>query len=1399
MSEIRTYERIPKIWFGDAGDNFSYDVTWDFPVEMCLNGDTLMIRKEGKADVLLNDRPVGDGQYSIQAGDEFRIGDFLLTFFRDKLEVMPAQNPFRTTLLPARQEDVLFEGFPHYKRSPRVAWQIKEEEVKIKEPPHKKEMSKGSLAQVIIPPLCMLALTIVMGVMMKRGAYVYMTAGMTVVTLIFSIQRFVSERKDVKEDNIARRKMYDEYLLKKRKDIRKLRQDERTAIEYRDPSLPMIQDMISEYSSRIYERTILDDDFLKVNLGTRKGRSNIKVSYDERELAVVKDDLVEKAKDVAKEFEDAEQMPVEVDLKKAHLGLVGNKRNIHEQLKYLLAQLTFFHSYHDLQIIFIHSKAYEDDFRYMRWYPHMRLDFINAIGEIDSEQVRDQILGSVQQYLKERAMKQKEDNKDNVFLPWLLIIIDEPKLIMNHPIMEYLQKRELDLGFTIIYTTDQTSNLPENIETICVLDNSDEGHLLMEEGERKNIRFDVQHTDSVNLERMARSLAALIHEQGVVSMVPDKLTFFDMYHIDKPEELNSEERWKNHAAYKSLAVPIGARADDDFVELNLHEKAHGPHGLVAGTTGSGKSETIQTYILSLAVNFHPHEVGFLLIDYKGGGMANLFANLPHLLGTITNLDKAESMRAMASIKSELARRQRIFGEYGVNHINDYQKLFRLGKAPEPLPHLFIISDEFAELKKEQPDFMAELDSTSRIGRSLGVHLILATQKPSGVVDDQIWSNSKFHLCLKVQDAADSKEMLHTADAANITQTGRGYLQVGNNEIYELFQSAWSGAPYGTEVEQSEEDNRVYLLNAIGQGEALNKDLSSHSDSRQLKKTELDVVVEYLQRLYASENAVPVKKTWLPSLGFQICSPYTKDVRDSASFNALDLSVGIGIMDIPEQQEQTEYVIDFEKDGHVLYLSSSGYGKTMFLTQILLGLAMKNAVAKLNFYILDLGNSGMIPLKGVPHVADYMTFDSTEKIGKFQNLILNEIRSRKQKLAKAMVQNFRVYNETQKEQLKAIFIIIDEYEVIKEMDDTIETFIQRVSRDGAGLGIYLVVSTSRDSAMRSATRNNFKVKIGGFNFDESELNTFVGRSSYKLPEDHKGRALVKTDAVHVMQLYTPVVFEDETSYNKNLKELVREIAEKSSEEKAREIPVLPDELTLSNLPSYPGYVQQKRFTALPVGIDKDSLEVYYLDMTGHPAFVFGSPKMGRTNMVRCFLELAGDSEIYVFDNKSGALADTAGRENVHYAGSAEEADAGIEAIRSLISQRREDYEEARIDDNSLRMDEFVKNLPPVYIAVDQMQDVYELLGEDTAKLDIFEEASRTGMYVLVTSGFKVRRNSQSRLIEVLLQTTEALILGNIRDQMLFSYSGIREENKNAAFGYYHDPVDNHKVKLIHMKG
>ncbi|EGJ43234.1 FtsK/SpoIIIE domain-containing protein [Streptococcus sanguinis] len=259
-------------------------------------------------------------------------------------------------------------------------------------------------------------------------------------------------------------------------------------------------------------------------------------------------------------------------------------------------------------------------------------------------------------------------------------------------------------------------------------------------------------------------MAPLNHLQNLKSSIPDTVTFMEMYGAETFSDLQVLQKWQQNAPYKSLAVPIGLRGKEDLVYLNLHEKAHGPHGLIAGTTGSGKSETIQSYILSLAVNFHPHDVAFLLIDYKGGGMANLFKNLPHLLGTITNLDGAQSMRALASINAEIHRRERLFREFEVNHINQYQKKFKNGEATEPLPHLFLISDEFAELKVNQPDFIKELVSIARVGRSLGVHLILATQKPSGVVDDQIWSNSRFKLALKERMTLQELEPIQPQEA-----------------------------------------------------------------------------------------------------------------------------------------------------------------------------------------------------------------------------------------------------------------------------------------------------------------------------------------------------------------------------------------------------------------------------------------------------------------------------------------------------------------------------------------------------------------------------------------------------------------------------------------------------------
>lgn len=1387
------YERIQDFWISGLQNcpyadirlpigNLEFHIVGNHLESSVNDEQTELNRQTGFVVFYINQIPFYGGTAELSEGDILYTGYYSLAFFKDVIEISGDIHEAEISLFEVQGEELPFEGYPFYKKSPRIIYRTPEEKIEIKQPPQKREMSGSSLAQMIVPSVATAAFTVIMGVFMKTGPYIYMSIGMTVITVIFSVKNYFSERKETIKENKLRDEHYTNYLLGIREDIRKKRMDEREALDYMSPDANAIESGIRHFNNRLYERSIMDDDFLKVCLGFRVGNSKVAVTYGRDEIDPKEDALVKAAKAVAEDFKDINKQPVNVNLRKANLGIVGSRENVHEQLKLLMQQLTFFQSYHDLEIVLIHDESYREEFAYMRWYPHLRMHAINVIGEIYADNGKE-ILSSLQQVLKDRQQKTEEKKEEQVFKPHLLFIIDEPKLVLNHPIMEYLQKKTDRNGFSVIYTTDIRANLPENMGTVWMLENTEDGRLLLEEGERKNITFQLQHIHNLNLEWEARKLAAIIHEEGVTSRIPEGVTFFAMYGIKHPEELHSEQRWKKNQSHKSLAVPLGLRAEDDIVELNLHEKAHGPHGLVAGTTGSGKSEIIQSYILSLAVNFHPHEVGFLLIDYKGGGMANLFTKLPHLLGTITNLDKAESMRAMASIKSELARRQRIFSDNNVNHINGYNKLFKLGKVEEPLPHLFLISDEFAELKKEQPEFMSELISTARIGRSLGIHLILATQKPSGVVDDQIWTNSKFKLCLKVQDEGDSKEMLKTPDAANITQAGRAYLQVGNNEIYELFQSAWSGASYSEEEKEEEkEDDRVWILNELGQGQLLNKDLGGTVESNKIKETQLDVIVKYLHDIYEQEHAVEVKKPWLPSLPVQMLSPYTEVVQDSASFTVGDYTLGIGMADIPEAQTQTEVVIDFIKNGHLLYMASAGYGKSVFLANLLIGLAMKNAVRNLNFYILDIGNSALIPLKMLPHTADYMGMDDTEKVLKFRHIIEQEMADRKKKFAQAMAQNITVYNEMTEEKLKVILIAIDNYDAIREVDEDMEYFIQKVSRDGAGLGIFLVVTMTRSGAMRSSVMNNFKEKIAGYNYDDTENRALIGRSDISVPEDKKGRAVIKLEDVNLMQLYIPVSCDTELVYTENIKNLIKRISDASTEKRAVGIPVLPDELFYEQLQGYPEY-KTEDISRVPIGIETENLNVQYMETRKNPGLIIGGSQTGRTNCIQNALQYLSGQEIYLFDNSSMALVEYQGKDNIHYAADVSGYNSLLDEIEQEVERRKEEYEEAKLDQLNLIPRQFSEQQPPIFVVIDIVQQLYDLLdGEDQAeRLDMLAEAKDWGILLIVTAELRIQTFKGS-LFNLLGNLKCGIVLGSIRDQDQFSTGGLREDNHDIRFAY-----------------
>jgi S-DNA-T family DNA segregation ATPase FtsK/SpoIIIE len=673
--------------------------------------------------------------------------------------------------------------------------------------------------------------------------------------------------------------------------------------------------------------------------------------------------------------------------------------------------------------------------------------------------------------------------------------------------------------------------------------------------------------------------------------LPQMLTFLEMFGVGKVEHLNALSRWKENNPVKSLKAAVGVDTAGDLFQLDLHEKFHGPHGLVAGMTGSGKSEFIITYILSLAVNYHPNEVAFILIDYKGGGMAKSFENLPHTAGIITNLDGSAIKRSLVSIESELKRRQAIFVEagqkIGVSNIDiyKYQRLYREGTVNEPLQHLFIISDEFAELKTQQPEFMAKLVSAARIGRSLGIHLILATQKPAGVVDDQIWSNSRFRVCLKVQERADSMDMLKRPDAAELSDTGRFYLQVGYNELFETGQSAWAGAPYHpSDKVFKDKDNSVVFIDINGRPIREVKPITKR-DLDENPPKQLDVITEYLGSIAAEEN-IKIKTLWLEPIPEMILVDSLR-AKYNVQTIGFELNPVIGEYDDPAKQRQDVLRLPLSSKGNTLVYGMAGGGKTTFLTSAIYSLMREHTPEEVNIYILDFASETLRAFVKAPHVGDVVLSFEAEKITNLFMMLTNEIDNRK-KLFTDYGGDHRSYIEATGEKVPSIVVIINNYAAFAEMYMEQEDVISYLTREGIKYGIYFILTTAGVNSIRYKLQQNFSQIFALQLTADSDYNTLLGKTDGLLPSKFKGRGLIKTDEVYEFQ--TAHIVEDNVQIG-----YVRSISDESlaawKGKSAPPIPMLPEYVNVEYISSY---IQNKDSLSIPIGVENKTLAVHYYD-------------------------------------------------------------------------------------------------------------------------------------------------------------------------------------------------------------
>lgn len=1113
--------------------------------------------------------PAGGAVHSASIGDavltsayllEKRPRQWRLTSFSDGVEFAPA------TFLRQEQAGEFPPDFPDYRRSPRIMAEPPSYSARIQKivPPEKPD--RNSVLKALLPPLGMVAAGVVATVVSGRNPLLLVGMGvLSLLTASFTISQFLGERRERRTRDRVRRDEYERYLLNIVASLSRSASREREVRDFAAPSPAALVELVDRYDPRIYERLPHNKDFLQVSLGAGDEPSAVTVTTDVDE----RDDDADarRVTALAERFATRRNAPVTVHLRAQTVGLVGTGDSVTAAAQNLLFQAAVFQSYRDVNLIaLISDESYRLEWRRWRFLPHFTVQGLNVRGLVHDARTRDMVLSSFTQILAQRRRALRQTGREKpAFAPHYVFTVLDGSHLAGHGINEYLAEDLSGLGVTVIWGTEDRKQLPETVTTLVDYANRTAGTLVNDEGVHVDREF-VPYPTPDGLERASRRLANLRHVEVQKNAVPSAVTFLELYGVRDVAELGVSERWNAADTSKTLAVPLGLRGTDDIVELNLHERAHGPHGLVAGTTGSGKSEIIQSFLLSLAVNFAPDDVGFLPIDFKGGGMANTLAGLPHLLGSITNLDGAASARALASIRAELQKRQRLFAQFEVNHINGYTRLYKQGRSSaaradgreypsKPLPHLFLVSDEFAELKANQPEFMDGLVSTARIGRSLGVHLILATQKPSGVVDDQIWSNSRFKLALKVADVSDSNEIVKTPDAASIVEPGRAYLQVGNNEIYELFQSAWSGAAYApakTDVETV--DERIYLINGFGQYDLWTRDLSGDEaaqGSRTETVSELTAVVDHIADVARTAGSALPDKPWLPPLDTRIATPPVGD----------GIGVPLGLLDIPSRQAQEVYRFSLEEAGHTAVFGSPGYGASTLLQTMVLNLSRQRTPEQMQFLLLDFGNNGLLPLASLPHVADIVTLEEEEKLQKAMERIAAGLADRKRRLREAGVASLAQYQVKTGEFLPIILNVLDGYDALApdKRKEAIDTQLIQVLREGAALGVYLVLTAHRANSIRmnmsSTIANTFALHLN----DPSAAATLFGRERV-MQAEILGRGQLRLDAPTAIQFFLPCDGEDDATVLGNLEREIAAIARAWTGSRPARIPMVPQELT-----------------------------------------------------------------------------------------------------------------------------------------------------------------------------------------------------------------------------------------------
>ena len=1315
--------------------------------------------------------------------------------------VLKEEKDSNTQLLPPVDDDnaVIYNDNDYYSRQPRFVTTINEEVIQIDNPPAKIEPDDMPLIYTLGPMLTMTmtsAVSITTTIMnMSTGKSTWGSAipalliagAMIASTLLWpSLMKRYNKKRQIKSEE-KRQKKYTEYLEEKKSKILTIKNNQFQVLNANYPDPKDLQSIIINKKRNLWERQINSEDFLHVRVGIGTVPAKLKLNYSIEDFSMVEDNLKQALTSLTTESTEITNAPVTVDLTlRNKLVLIGDRYNKENMLKSILLQLITNHAYDDLKLVFMVNEQTSNIWNSLKILPHAWSDsknirfYANNYDEMSKISFYLEQVWTARKYNEnDGKLVENEISYKNV-KPYYLIIVDNIKKNKNIEIIDKILKEENNLGFGLIILNDNISDLPNECNDFLSADGETSAIIKNDLNKNNQQKFAMDDVESINLPLMCEKLSNLpIKSSAIFDEMDSSVTFLEMYKCGKVEDLNILERWEASNPVNSLSVPIGIHSDGELFNLDLHEKFHGPHGLIAGMTGSGKSEFIITYILSMCINYSPEEVSFVLIDYKGGGLTGAFENkltglkLPHLAGTITNLDTAEINRSLASIQSEIKRRQALFNDVKAKlnestlDIYKYQQLYRAGVIDEPVSHLFIISDEFAELKNQQSEFMTELISIARIGRSLGVHLILATQKPSGIVDDQIWSNSKFKVCLKVQERADSMDVIKCPDAVTLKKAGRFYLQVGYNDYFAMGQAAYAGAKYVPKEKAGKAvDRDILFVNNIGD---IVKNVETSKRNEVISKgEEVTNILKYICDT-AKEKGVKANQLWLDKMPSEI---YVSNLIKKYSYNASPWNIEaiIGEYDDPNNQKQGLLKLDFNDGGNTLIYGING--KEIMLSSIIYSLITMHTSEEINIYVIDFGTEMFGTFVQAPQVGDVVFLNESEKLNNLFNTISKELERRK-KLFADYNGSYNIYIKNSGKTLPRLLVFINNYESLYENYEDYVDVIASLSREGDKYGISFIITATGANSVRGKTAQNFNHQFCLQFNDPSDYMSILGLTHGMVPSEIDGRGLVKLDGtIFEFQTAYPYKWDEINIFIKNVCAQLNQLLSK----RASQISILPNHVRLLDINNNINGIDNT-----PIGIEKSSLSISTYDFAKHPISLVSAQE---TSLLEKFLPSLGqvfqnmhNVELYMIDSNDN-IKDTVTFK--HYYDS-----SNMKEMYSVLEKLSEETNKTNII--------IIYEIEPFINAFDseKQRKLKTMLSNLKNKKDI--------RVIIADSISKIKMFEYEDFYKNCVQPTNAIWVGNgIVDQFTIKSSTYNKETRSqipSDFGYKVDKGTSTLVKLL----